>query len=153
MNISANILAKIKNPFIQALIVLVLFLLSNGVVKILNANGFNGEVRLPWTLAVAFLLFYMLYNAMIGLIASKIKRYWLYSIYAFALLLMVDSFIANWISGIPMDDAGTYRWVFFVLCPVYVFFIVMVALIKKIVEIAEKEDAQYDQSNSNQNLN
>lgn len=153
MNIPKGIIEKIKSPFIQALIIWILFLLSNGVVMILNANGFGAEERLPWTFAIAFLLLYMVYNAIIGLLSNKIKRYWLYSIYAFAALMFINSFCANRISGLPMDEAGTYRWLFFVFCPVYLFFIVMVSLIKKVVEIAEREDTRFDNQDQKQNLN
>jgi hypothetical protein len=120
---------------------------------ILNANGYGAEKRLPWTLAIAFLLLYMVYNAIIGLVSVKIKRYWLYSIYSFAALMFINSFCANRISGLPMDEAGTYRWLFFVFCPVYLFFIVMVSLIKKVVEIAEREDTRFDNQDQKQNLN
>jgi hypothetical protein len=151
MNLSTSVLDKIKNPFIQALIVLVMFLVANGVVGLLNANGFDAEERMPWTLSIAFLLLFMVYNAMIGLLSNKIKRYWLYSIYAFAGLMFTSAFFAGKISGILMDEAGSYRWLFFVFCPVYLFFIVMVSLIKKIVELAEKDDTRFDKSNHNLN--
>ena len=127
-------LLKIKNPFLQAFVVLVLFCLSY-----LVSRGFEAEQRIAWTLAIAFLLLYILYNVMIGLA--------IYSLAGFAGLIFAFILLAQRFSGLRMDEAGSYRWLFFIFCPIYLLLIAMITIIKKIVQMAEKEDQRFDNQN------
>ena len=135
-------LQKIKNPFLQAFLVLVLFCLSY-----LVSRGFEAEQRIAWTLAIAFLLLYILYNVMIGLAIDQGPYYWIYSLAGFAGLIFAFILLAQRFSGLRMDEAGSYRWLFFIFCPIYLLFIAMITIIKKIVQMAEKEDQRFDNQN------
>ncbi len=138
-----------SNPFIQAFGVWLLYLIVMSISFILKVMGMDIEARSPWTLAIAFILLYMLYNVIIGLISDRMARYWLYSLMAFMLLMLLSAFTAGWVSGVGMDEAGTYRWLFFIFCPVYLLFIGMISAIKKIVELAKDDDNRYDNQNQN----
>ncbi len=133
----------------QALVILVMFLLSTGVAYLFKIGGMDLETRLPWTLTIAFLLLFMVYNVIIGLLSDHITRYWFYSLFAFCGLMMLCSFLASLISGMSMDEAGTYRWIYFIFCPIYGLFIVMITMIKKIVKMAQREDHRFDNKDAN----
>jgi hypothetical protein len=135
-----EIKTKLTNPFLQAATVIGLFLLASGIAIV--SGSLPNE---PWTLAIAFQLLFILYNVIIGLVGSAQKYYWSFSILAYIILMVINAFLAGKISGLAMDNAGTYRWVYFIFCPIYLLFIVLTTLIKKIVGMAEKDDRSFDQ--------
>lgn len=130
---------KLANPFVQVAFVFVLFLLVNWISSIVGS-----ETKMPWTLAIAFQLLYIIYNVIIGLLNKSKWQYWSFSIIGYVILMLINIFVAGKISGITMDEAGTYRWVYFILIPVFLLFIVMTNLIKKIVSLAEQDDKRFD---------
>lgn len=138
-----TILEKLSHPLIQVLLVFILFLVSNLIFKF-----FTAEPNFPWTLAIAFQLLFIIYNIILGLINKPKKWYWMYSLAGFVILMFVNSFMAKSLSGLSMDQAGTYRWIYFVLLPVFFLFIGITTLIRKIVALAEQEDRRFDKTKS-----
>jgi hypothetical protein len=130
---------KLANPFVQVSFIFVLFLLVNWMSDIAGS-----ETKMPWTLAIAFQLLYIIYSIIIGLLNTSNFRYWLFAVAGYVILMFINSFVAGKISGITMDEAGTYRWIYFILIPVFLLFIVMANLIKKIVSLAEQDDRRFD---------
>ncbi len=130
---------RLKNPFLQLACVFILFLLANAVSKL-----FDTEDRFPWTLAVAFTLLYILYNVIIGLLTARHKYYWVFSIISFFIMMFAGGWIAQKISGLEMDDAGTYRFLYGIFFPIYLLFIAIVTTMKKIVKLAEQDDHRFD---------
>ena len=49
--------------------------------------------------------------------------------------------MAAWgFSGVPLNDAGSYRWIYIVVTVGFIVFLTMVNLMKIIVNYAEKEE-------------
>ena len=130
---------RLANPFVQAGFVFVLFLLISWISALAGS-----EKKMPWTLAIAFQLLYIIYNVIIGLLNKSNWQYWSFAVIGYVVLMFVNSFMAGKISGISMDEAGTYRWIYFILIPVFLLFILMSKLIKKIVSLAEQDDRRFD---------
>jgi hypothetical protein len=141
-NIVSN---KWTNPVIQALMALIIMAIANGVVKLLIQGGMSFETRVSWTLNLAFLFLYAIYNVILGLMFSPTSGYWYRSILCFIGLAMLSGVFAHWISGLSIDEAGSYRWLYFVFFIVYLLIMVIILAIKKIVHLAEQDDRRYDQ--------
>lgn len=95
--------------------------------------------RLPWITATASLLVYVLYNTIISLGTKRPAEYWYWSIPGFIGLALLGRWLATWYSGLSIDEAGTFRWLYFVVAFAYLVFISIVNLIRLIVAFAKNE--------------
>jgi len=138
-------------PAVQAGFVFLVMLAANLLVKLLAFGGIEFESRIPWTLNIAFLLLFSIYNVVLGLLYSTGYRYWTYSISCFIGLAFLSAWSAKWLSHLSMDEAGSFRWLYLVFFMVY-FLIMMITLaIRKIVSLAEQDDHRFDEANPKDN--
>ncbi len=134
-------LAKAYNPFLISAIVGGISLLVMLGGKLCYAMGWMGVSQsFPWLTAASFLLVYAIFNAVFSLSSKNIDHYMGRSILAFLALVAVSWLLARLISGIPINEAGTYRWIFFVLGFCYLVFLSIMGLIKRIVAYAQREE-------------
>lgn len=96
--------------------------------------------RFPWMTAAAFMLFFAMFNSVFSLSAKNLSQYWGRSIYSFMGLTLVSGLIAYLFSALPISQAGSYRWIFFVLTLGYLVFLSIMTFIRNIVEFAQKEE-------------
>jgi hypothetical protein len=94
----------------------------------------------PWIVSTAMVLCFVILNSIIALRIESIVPYWSQSvIFYFALL----AFSYGWsylLSGLHIDDAGTIRWLWFVITLVYMVFFAIARSVKGIVDIANEQD-------------
>lgn len=94
----------------------------------------------PWLCALSFLLFFSVFNAIMSATSKDLMKYWGRSIYSFLGLAVLSGLLAWGFSGMTISQAGSYKWMFFVVTFVYLVFLSMVAFMKQIVEFAQKEE-------------
>ncbi len=98
------------------------------------------EKNAPWILMTACLLFYALCCSLLSLRTKHMNLYWRDAIFSFMGLAVASALLATALSGQSMDEAGSFRWLFVVLAIGFLVFLTIVRLIRKIVEIAIKQD-------------
>ncbi len=129
------------DPYLQAgataLLVLV-FMLAGSFMK--WAGWMTHSPRYPWLIAASFLWLYAIFNSIFSLSANSINAYWGRAIPAFALLVVVNGGLAWGFSSLPIGQAGSYRWIFFVLSFSYLLLLSIMGFVKRVVEFAEKEE-------------
>ena len=131
----------IKKPEYQAIIVFLAGLLLALLDKLATAIGlWESASNNAWIIMTAFVLFYALFNSILSLKADSMNRYWSRSIMSFVGLIAVSIGVSTLLSGIGIDEAGSFRWLFLVLTIGYLVFLVIVRLMRRIVEIAIKQD-------------
>ena len=94
----------------------------------------------PWIVSTAMILLFIVINTVVALRIDNILPYWTTSILSFVLLL---SFAYGWcflLSGKHIDDVGSFRWIWMVLGMVYLVFFIITRTMKRIVDIAIKQD-------------
>ncbi len=96
--------------------------------------------RWAWLCAASFLLFYALFNAIMSATSKNILRYWGRSLYSFMGLALGSGLLAWAFSGVPIGQAGSYKWIIFVVTFAYLVFMSMIAVMKNVVEFAQKEE-------------
>ncbi len=96
--------------------------------------------RWPWLCAASFLLFFALFNAIMSATSKNLMKYWGRSIYSFLGLAVGAGLLAWAFSGLSIGQAGSYKWIFFVVTFGYLVFLSMVGFMKQIVEFAQKEE-------------
>lgn len=94
----------------------------------------------PWSIAAAFLLLYAIMNSLLSLRADSFMKYWQASMYSYMALAFCIGVAARFISGIPIDEAGTYKWIFLVVTVGFLVFLSLINIVKKLVNFAEKEE-------------
>lgn len=138
---SDSIFQKALNPFVQAAITLGLSLFMLLSSKLVNLTGIvTVSDRFPWTTAATFILFFAIFNSVFSLTAGDTRKYWGRSMYAFLGVVLVSGGLAYLFSSISLNDAGSYRWIFFVLSFGYLVFISIMVMARKIVEFAQREE-------------
>jgi len=94
----------------------------------------------PWLCAASFLLFFALFNAIMSATSNNLMKYWGRSMYSFIGLAVGSGLLAWAFSGLSIGNAGSYKWIFFVVTFGYLVFLSMIAFMKQIVEFAQKEE-------------
>ncbi len=137
----SSLFQKALNPFLQAAISLGLTLFMLISSKLVNLTGIIAvSERFPWTTAATFVLFFAVFNSVFSLTTKDTRKYWGRSMYAFLGVILVSGLLAYLFSSIPLNEAGSYRWIFFVLSFGYLVFISIMMMARKIVEFAEREE-------------
>lgn len=134
-------ISRIREPFLQAAFVaalMVIFLLVSLLLSSAGPNPFSG--RMAWVVVTAMLLLYAMFNSISCLGASDPGKYWNRSVLSYLALALFGFGSARLVSGIPIDEAGSFRWLFFVVSFSYLVFVSIVNLIRIIVAFAEKEE-------------
>ncbi len=132
---------KLENPAMQALAILtgaVGLMLCGWFLTVTNV--YPEEPLFAWSIATAFMLLFALFNSLMSLRADSFARYWGRSMYAYIGLALCTGLAAWLFSGIPLREAGTYRWIYIVVTVGFLVFLSMINFMKKIVEFAEREE-------------
>lgn len=128
-------------PPFQAALIFVAGLLLMLIGWLLALSGMKSIDQLfAWSVASAFALLFAIFNSLMSLRATHAGKYWGASVYSFLGLVLCNTTAAWLFSGIPLRDAGTYRWIFIVVTFGFLVFLSMVNFMKKIVQFAEREE-------------
>ncbi|MEL7020983.1 MAG: hypothetical protein AAGK47_05205 [Bacteroidota bacterium] len=138
---STDFYEKAYNPFIQAGIILVSMITVVLLSKFVNAAGII-EVgpRFSWMSAASFMLFFAVFNSVFSLASKSLNYYWGRSIMAFLGVATSMAGVAYLFSGLSIDEAGSYRWIFIVVTFGYLVFLSIMGMMKGIVEFAQREE-------------
>ena len=132
---------KAKDPVIQARLVfgcVVFFMALAKLTTLIVATEFKDYF--PWIISASFLLFFSVLNSLFSLSSDDINKYWIRSIISYLGLAIVLSALSYLASSVAFNDAGTIRWIFYVLTFVYLVFLSILNFMKKIVSFAEREE-------------
>ena len=93
-----------------------------------------------WIVATAMILCYIILNSVVALRIEPIGSYFRMSVFCY-IGLLVFAYGWSWLlSGKHIDDVGTFRWLWMVLTLVYLVFFSIARSMKRIVDIAIKQD-------------
>lgn len=129
------------DPFRQALwffAASVVFMLLSWLFS--RTGWYEPDKLFPWSVATALLLLFAVFNSLMSLNADSFMRYWGRSMYSFLGLAFLNGMAAWLISGVPIGEAQSYRWIYVVVTIGFLVFLTMVNLMKKIVQFAEREE-------------
>ena len=129
------------NPILQAAITLGGVLLVIIGAKLVKLTGIlYVPDRFPWMTAASFMLFFAMFNSIFALSTKDLMRYWGRSIYCFIGLAVASGLAAYFFSSLSINEAGSYRWIFFVLTFGYLVFLSMMTFMRRIVDFAQREE-------------
>jgi hypothetical protein len=134
-------LDKTYNPFVQAAIALGFVLASMLIAQIAKWSSIIAvSNRFFWIIAGTAILSFAIFNSVLSLSTKDMNKYWMYSTASYVVLLVGSSFLAYFFSSMTITEAGSFRWIFIVLTFGYLLFLSLMRFMRKIVQIAQKED-------------
>ena len=132
---------KAKDPIIQASVVLGFVVIFMALTKVASLSGaVEFKDYFPWIISASFLLFFTVLNSLFSLTSDDTNKYWIRSIISYLGLAIVSGGLAYLVSSVAFNDAGTIRWIFYVLTFVYLVFLSILNFMKRIVAFAEREE-------------
>ena len=138
-----SVFEKQLNPIKLSLLILSGVLGISICAKLLDASGImDSKDIFPWEMAFSGILFFALFNAIFSLSANDPSKYWMQSIFSFIGLVIAVSVSAWLLSGLTMDEAGSFRWILIIFTFSYLLILSIVQAMRKIVGIAQKQDAR-----------
>lgn len=141
MKQSESVFSKTINPIYQAGIALAGVVVFSLLAKLVGLTGIT-EVpqRFPWMSAASFMLMFALFNSVFSISSKNLMKYWGKSVYCFMGLAAASAGVAYLLSSLTMSQAGSYRWIFIVVGIGYLVFLSMMAMLRKIVDFAQREE-------------
>jgi hypothetical protein len=139
MNISFE--QRLNSPIVQAIAVLAVAILIMSLGWLfgwINPNA--SDPLFPWSIGSAFMLFFAMMNSLLSLRADSFMKYWQASMYSYSALALGTGLVAWGFSGVPIGEAGSYKWIYLVVTVGFIVFLSMVNFMKVIVKYAEKEE-------------
>ena len=131
------------HPVKQAIAVLIAMPLMMLLFLIPSWVGiFDLDDHFPWTVSAAFTLLFGVINSVLSLGAKDQNKYWGSSITAYMGVLVVGGLIAWLFSGQTIHEAKSFRWIYIVFTFGYLLFLSVVRAMRKIVQIAQEQDAR-----------
>ncbi len=141
--VQQSIFQKQVHPFTQAAVAVGLNLIGILLLSGTSADENVIEEKVVfWELSFSILLAFMLFNSVFSLPYLKRMEYFRDSIFSFLGVAVIGGLLAHYVSGVSMDQAGSFRWMYIVFTLTYLVFISIVNLMRKIMEIAKRQDAR-----------
>ena len=138
---------KIQTGPYQAASVGILVLLIAGILKLLTITHVmeSPDPILFWVIGGAGVLFFALMNSVVSLGATDMNKYWFYSTASYVALAASCALMAFVFSGVAINDAGSFRWIFTVLTFGYLLILSLMRFLRKIVQVAQAEDKKWEE--------
>jgi hypothetical protein len=135
---------RVLNPVFQASVVLCISITAMIVFYALNSSG-TMVVDKPvfWVIGGATTLFFALFNSVISLAATDMNAYWFRSTASYTVLMVASGCLAFLFSGVAMEEAGSFKFIYMVLTFGYLLFLSVMRFMRKIVQIAQVEDDKW----------
>jgi hypothetical protein len=151
MKQSSKPIYLLTKPLFQTLLVaamIVVFTLIDLVLP--HSNTLFETDSGSWIVATAMILFFVILNAIVALRIEHIIPYWTSSVILYLALLAFSYGWCYLLTGKHIDDVGSFRWLWMVLTLVYLVFFTIARSMKRIVDLAMKQDQKFgedDQGN------
>lgn len=136
-----SLFEKKISPLLQLAVVSGFCIVMMGFSILMPAVPYSSTAHImPWVVLCGMILFFALINSILSFSADDGGKYWMQSIFCFAGLLVGGGLVAWAISGVPIGEAGSVKWIYFVLTFGYLVFLSIVNLIKFLVKLAQRQD-------------
>jgi len=136
MNTDESIFNKKFSPIKQAGLILGLTIALQLLISFIP-----GSEKLDiWILACSMLLLYVIINSIFSFSSTDRMNYYGFSILGFAIIAIGGGLSAYLVTGLSIYEAGSFSWIYMVLSIIFLVFLTIVNMMRKIVEIAKEQD-------------
>ncbi len=127
---------------LQQLAAFVIFLLLIQLVIWQKPSAEIAPSLAAWEASFTILLLFSVTNAILSIATKNMGQYWIFSLISYVSLAIIGGFLATQISGVTVDDAGQFRWLYMLFTFIFLIILTIAQTMRKIVEIAQKQDAR-----------
>jgi len=143
-----SIFKQYIKPGYQALLIIALYGFILLILKFLDLIEYRQfVVKYCWLFGTALLLFYIIINSIFSFTAADKMTYFRNSIFTYLACLFVVVGLNTLISGKVVYEVDTYSWILLVFSMVYIVFITIINLLRKIVEMAVNQNKKIEDEN------
>ncbi|MDH3648037.1 MAG: hypothetical protein OEQ53_00045 [Saprospiraceae bacterium] len=135
-------LKQIARPVVQATWLFIGCFICQLIVLIVGVLSSSGTGYAAWIISASFLLLYAFFNAMLLLRTENIGVYISRSSYSYIGMVIATSLLAFGVSSITFGNAGSTKWIYIIITLCYTIFLVIVFLMRKIIEYAQRQDTE-----------
>lgn len=137
-----SIFSKEVHPYKQLIFCLIVLAASMTLIRLTGVASAPEDGVMYWEACLVVMLAYALFNSIFSLSYPNKNVYFRDSIFTFMAIAGLGGFLAYLFSGMSIDEAGSFRWLYFVFGFSYLVIMSIVNLMRKIIEIAKKQDAR-----------
>lgn len=131
------------SPFAQLVIVLVVMIVMIGVTSIIPQSKYSSTAEtMPWVSVCVAMLFFALINSILGFGTSNANKYYFLSLMSYAILILLGSILAWYMTAIPIKEAKGIKSVFIVITFGYLVFLAIVNLIRFFIAWSKRKDEE-----------
>lgn len=94
----------------------------------------------PWIVSTAMILLFIIINTVVALRIDNVLPYWSFSIITYLAILAFSYAWCYLLTGKHIDEVGSFRWLWMVLTMVYLVFFIITRTMKRIMDVAIKQD-------------
>ena len=135
-----SVFKKEITPINQAVVIVGLSVILQLALKLIF-NPQTDQGRLDyWIIACAFSFFFVISASLFSFAATNAISYYGQALMAYLLTVITTGGLAYLLSNIPLGEAATLSWIYTVLTVIFIVFLTIVNLIRKIVELAKRQD-------------
>jgi peptidoglycan/LPS O-acetylase OafA/YrhL len=131
------------SPFVLTASIALISIFMNLIIYFSGGDGYEKNI---WTFNVSTLLLFALFNSIL-LFSSSNKNYFLYSVISYIGLAAFVVFLSQFVTGIPLEEAWSVKWLMGVVTFAYVMIFTIVNIIKKIIELAKRHESKLRSNN------
>ena len=97
----------------------------------------------PWIVSASFMLLFAFFNAILLLKAENMGLYVSQSSYCYIGMMLGTALFAYGVSAVTLGEAGSIRWIYIIITVCYTIFMIIVFLMRKIIEYAQRQDTEH----------
>ncbi len=141
-----SILARVANPIHLALAVMALSvttMIGSFLLSSLNIISISKEFY--WIISASYTLLFIMFNSMLIIASEHMEKFYRNSLYTYFGLVALSIGLAYLFSGIPIGEAGSFKWIFLVLTIAFIALLSIGSAIKRIAMAANREEERLNQ--------
>ncbi len=137
-----TVFARQYNPIQLGIFAAVGYTIVCIVKWLIDRYGGSQKPEFFWLTGAAFLFVFITFTCLYYIGTRENMRYWKQSLIAYSGLLIWIIVGSRIFSGIPIDQAASFRWIYAVLTFSFFIFLGITSVVKYLIGIAEKDDWQ-----------
>lgn len=131
------------HPLKQAAFFAGVTVLLLGLIKVLQLSDvLSSGTTLYFEISLMIILIFGIFNSVMGLPYKDQSNYWFYSTIAYILIAVLGAVLSYFLCDLDPDKLGVYKIIYFVFTFGYLVFLSIIRSMRKIVQIAQREDAR-----------
>jgi hypothetical protein len=137
--------ARLNNPFWQGGTVFTFVAFAMLVLKGLEVSkNMDFSPHSFWVVCGTGMLVYALFSSILSLgVEGDMNAYWTRSTASYVLLMVLGGCLAWLFSGLMIDEAASFKWIFMVVTFGYLLFLSLMRFMRKVVILAQQEDNKW----------